>query len=66
MSVESKPHTASILIQIETYEDSTGKIIDSHKLQEMGIKSKEKIEIKGFDQFELLKKLQSKLNNLKA
>jgi hypothetical protein len=66
MSDASKPHVASILIQIEVYENATGSLVDQHKLNEFGIKSKEKIEIKGFDQFELLKKLQSKLSGLKS
>ena len=64
--MSSKPHTASILIQIEAHETDTGKLIDNHIMSEYGIKIKEKIEITGFDQFELLKKLQTKLAFLKS
>mgnify|MGYP001585528369 FL=1 len=62
----SKPHIANIFIQIEVFEESNGILVDQNKLDELGIKHKEKIVLKGFDQFELLKKLQAKLNNLKS
>ena len=62
----SKPHIAKLFIQVEVFEESNGILVDQNKLDELGIKHKEKIVLKGFDQFELLKKLQAKLNNLKS
>lgn len=63
---ENKPHTANILIQIEAFENDSVNLVSSVKLNDFGLKPKEKIKVEGFDQFELLKKLKQKIEFLKS
>jgi len=64
-------HVASVLVQVEVFEklpsnELSGRPVTPDRLAEFGIKSIEKILVRGFDEFECLKKLSEKLNNLRT
>lgn len=64
-------HVASVLVQIEVFDklpsgELSGRPITPDRLAEFGIKPIEKILVKGFDEFECLKKLSERLNNLRS
>jgi hypothetical protein len=64
-------HVASVLVQVEVFEklesgELSGRPVTPDRLAEFGIKPIEKILVKGFDEFECLKKLSEKLNNLRT